>query len=81
MNENVACDRCVRKAQCRDRGRTDCPNLMLETFDGSCRKCIYLERIHETDRSGCGLAGGIERSAYASRCEYFRSRYKEEEDE
>ena len=81
MTEKVSCDRCVRKAQCRDRGRMDCPNLMLETYDGACRKCIYLKRIHETDRSECVLAGGIERSAYASRCEYFRSRYKEESDE
>ena len=77
MTENVSCDRCVRKDSCRDRGRTDCPNLMLETFEGSCRKCIYLKRILETDRTECVLAGGIERRANASRCEYFRSRYEE----
>lgn len=78
MTEDVACDRCVRKDSCRDRGRMDCPNLMLETYEGACRKCIYLEYNHETDRSECDLAGGVERSAYASRCEYFRSRYVEE---
>lgn len=80
MTEALACDRCVRKEQCRDRGRTDCPNLMLETCEGACRKCIYLERILETDRTECVLAGGIERSEYASRCEYFMNRYEEKND-
>lgn len=78
MTEGVSCDRCVRKAQCNDRGRAGCPNLMLETFESSCRKCIYLKRISETDRFECVLTGGIERSAYASRCVCFRSRYEEE---
>lgn len=80
MTEKVSCDRCVRKDSCRDRGRTDCPNLMLETFEGSCRECIYLARTGETDRFECDLAGGIERSEYAPRCEYFRNRYVGDEE-